>query len=61
MTENRPIWYRVTPVFFGGYRPFRGNTLLERFDSIERARVFAIKVINRNKDIYTKGFIEGWY
>lgn len=52
--------YRVSAVFFGGYKPFKSYTP-ETFDSIEKARVFAIKVINRNKDAYVKGFIEESY
>lgn len=55
------IGYRVAPVFFGGYRPYRAYACPEEFDNLEDARVFAIKVINRNKDIYTKGFIEEWF
>lgn len=55
------IGYDVYPVFFGGYRPTRGNTSRETFDSIEKARAFAVKMINRNKDVYTKAFIQEWY
>lgn len=53
--------YRVYPVFFGGYRPTSGLASKETFDSIEKARAFGVKIINRNKDVYTKAFIQEWY
>ena len=57
MDDSEIVGYCVTPVFFGGDRTYRGPRLPEKFTSIEKARIFAIKVIERNKDIYTKGFI----
>ena len=57
MDDTEIVGYCVTPVFFGGDRAYRGPSLPEMFTSVEKARVFAVKVIERNKDIYTKGFI----
>ena len=53
--------YRVTPVFFGNGYPIKGSTGKTEHTSIEKARVEAVKLIKRNPDIYTKGFIEKWY
>ena len=51
--------YQVEPVFFGGPRPFRGALSKENYATLEKARVAAIKLIQRNKDAgMVKGFIK---